>query len=153
MVWGKLLEFQEREQYWLASSFCTDISDHSALTLKTEDYYKKQRTVNDHCNRLKEMITWVQQHYPDYYSQGVIELTVEQKSNKRRYHNCTYDFLYETINVKITKLFLATTNTTQQSWQGMKKGPLLFFSSGEILQCRHFLCLQSKGTTSIEIWN
>ena len=54
------------------------------------------------------MITWVQQHYPDYYSQGVIELTVEQKSDKRRYQNCTYDFLYETINVKITKAFLAT---------------------------------------------
>ena len=86
----------------------TITSNHSAVVRETEDHFKKQKTVNDHCNRLKEMIRWVHDNYREYYEQGVIELTEEQKADQKRYYKSTHDFVYNAINVDITKAFLGT---------------------------------------------
>ena len=41
----------------------TITANHSAVVRETEDHFKKQKTVNDHCNRLKEMIRWAHDNY------------------------------------------------------------------------------------------
>jgi hypothetical protein len=45
--------------------------------------------------------------YPNYYIQGVVELSTEQKEDKRKYHNSTHDFVYPIINVNIMRAFLS----------------------------------------------
>ena len=83
-------------------------ANHTAVVRETEDHYKKMKTVKDHCNRLKEMIGWVELNYPEYYAEGVTPLSDEQIADERRYYRSTHDFVYDTLNVEITKAFLAT---------------------------------------------
>ena len=83
-------------------------ANHSAVVRETEDHFKKQKTVNDHCNQLKEMIGWVETNYPDYYELVVTELSDEQKADSRRYYKSTHDFQYGQLDVGIMKAFLAT---------------------------------------------
>ena len=54
------------------------------------------------------MIKWVETEYPDYYQESVVELTDEQKADRKRYYTSTHDFLYGNLNVNVTKAFLAT---------------------------------------------
>ena len=75
--------------------------EHSAGIRETEDFFKSPKTVQDHNRRLIEMIKWVQEEYPDYYENGVIELTEEQKED---------NFIYTNINVNIMKAFLSKKN-------------------------------------------
>ena len=53
------------------------------------------------------MIRWVKIEYVEYLNEAVIELTEEQKADKKRYHNSTHDFKYRTINVEVIKAFLS----------------------------------------------
>ena len=82
-------------------------AEHSAGIRETEDFFKSAKTVQDHNRRLMEMIKWVEQEYPDYYENGVVELAEEQKENKKRYHTSTHDFIYTNINVNIMKAFMS----------------------------------------------
>ena len=66
----------------------------------TEDFEKKQKTIKDFCNRLKRMTLWIKDNYPEYYNVGVIQLSNEQKADKRRYHTQDEDFKYSGLNVQ-----------------------------------------------------
>ena len=65
--------------------------DHSTEVRVTEDYFKSQKVVNDHCRRLNNFINWTHENYAEYYSQVVFELNDEQKSDGRRYYKSTHD--------------------------------------------------------------
>lgn len=79
---------------------------HDTSMQETENFAKKQKTVNDYCCRITSMVKWVQQNYPQYYDLGVVELTNEQKE-KKKYHRQTHDFIYDKINIKIIKGFIS----------------------------------------------
>jgi len=51
--------------------------EHSAGIRETEDFFKSPKTVQDHNRRLMEMIKWVEEQYPDYFENGVTDLTEE----------------------------------------------------------------------------
>ena len=59
---------------------------HGSSMRETEDFEKKRKTIKDFCNRLKRMTLWIKDNYPEYYNVGVIQLSNEQKADKRRYH-------------------------------------------------------------------
>ena len=63
---------------------CTIHRNHVTTIRETEDYFKVQKTVKDHCRRLNEMIRWIQGQYPDYYTEAVHPLTEEQLYDKKR---------------------------------------------------------------------
>ena len=49
--------------------------EHNISMRETEDNFKAEKTVKDHNRRLQEMIIWVKDEYPEYYEQGVVELS------------------------------------------------------------------------------
>ena len=65
---------------------------HLVAMKETESNSKKAKTKRDYCNRLNTIINWVKENYMDYYSEGVIPLSDEQKENKAEYHKSTEDF-------------------------------------------------------------
>ena len=86
---------------------CKIKASHHTTIRETEDFYKAQKTVQDHCQRLTEMINWVKEEYPFYYKKVVRELTDEEKADKKRFHTGTHDFKYRGLNVDVTKAFLS----------------------------------------------
>ena len=67
----------------------TDINiqpEHQAAIRETEDHNKKQKTINDLCNCLQNMVDWVQVQNPEHYSRACIHLTQEQLADKKQYH-------------------------------------------------------------------
>ena len=81
-------------------------SHHQGIR-ETEDHFKAKRTVKEHNTRLKEMIKWVKEEYPGYYTDGVVELSDEQKSDTSRYHTSTHDFAYANMNIDVLKAFMS----------------------------------------------
>jgi hypothetical protein len=82
-------------------------AEHTQEIRETEDHFKSAKTVKDHNRRIMEMIRWVKAEYVEYSNEAIIELTEEQKADKKRYHNSTHDFKYRTINVEVIKAFLS----------------------------------------------
>ena len=80
---------------------------HRSSLRDTEDYFKKTKTIQDFCNRLKKMIAWIKQNYPEYHRVGNIALSEEQKADKRRFHTQEEDFKYKGLNVNIVKAFMS----------------------------------------------
>ena len=76
---------------------------HHTTIRETEDFYKAQKTVQDHCRRLTEIIGWIEVQYPDYYSAAVKELSEEERADTKRYYKCTHDLLYRNLNVDVAK--------------------------------------------------
>ena len=86
---------------------CEIQASHHTTIRETEDFYKAPKTVKDHCRRLTEIINWVKVEYPAYFLEAVRELSEEERADKKRYHTCKHDFLYQGLNVDVTKAFLA----------------------------------------------
>jgi len=81
--------------------------EHNISMRETEDNFKAEKTVKDHNRRLQEMIIWVKDEYPEYYEQGVVELSEDQKADKKRYYTSTHDFVYRNLNPTVIKAFLS----------------------------------------------
>ena len=84
---------------------CVIKGAHNTTIRETEDFYKAQKTVKDHCRRLNEMIKWVQIKYAVYYSEAVRELPEEERADKIRYYTSIHDFLYQSLNVEVSEAF------------------------------------------------
>ena len=83
---------------------------HDSAVRETEGHGMKQKCRNDYCCRITDMIKWMKDNYPSYYSQGVIELTPEQKADKIRYRKTstqTHDLIYNRLNVKMIKAYMS----------------------------------------------
>ena len=81
--------------------------EHNISMRETEDNFKAEKTVKDHNRRLQEMIIWVKDGYPEYYGQGIVELSEDQKADKKRYCTPTHDFMYRNLNPMVIKAFLS----------------------------------------------
>ena len=80
--------------------------EHSSAVRQTEDFCKKQKTVQDHNRRLMQMIEWIKTEYPAYYEEGIRELNDEQKADNKRYYKSTHDFVYNKLSPDIVKAFI-----------------------------------------------
>ena len=80
---------------------------HTSSLRETEDFEKKQKTIENYCNRITNIIKWIEEHYPGYYEIGVVELTDRQKQENRRYHTQTHDLRYYCLNVNMIKAFIS----------------------------------------------
>ena len=99
---------------------------HGSSMRETEDFEKKRKTIKDFCNRLKRMTSWMKNSYPAYYNVGVVQLSDEQKADKRRYHTQEEDFRYSGLNVQMVKAFMSANKfkpgtENQYSYEHMRK--------------------------------
>ena len=77
-----------------------DIHESHQFEVKTtEDFFKSEKTVKEHCLRLTTFIKWINENYNNYHSQVVVALSDEQKADKKRYYNQKYDLVYSKLNV------------------------------------------------------
>jgi hypothetical protein len=75
--------------------------------LETEDIAKKRKTMIEHQNRIKHLCKFWIENCPEYAALGTVELTEEQKQDRRSFqYNNTHGLVYEGINVKYVKAFL-----------------------------------------------
>ena len=81
--------------------------NHQAALDDTENHMVKEKTIQNYCNRLDSIITWIKSNYIDYYNNAVVELTPTQKQNKAKYHNSTHDLDYSSLNPEILKAFIS----------------------------------------------
>ena len=58
---------------------------HGRTLRETEDFEKKAGTIRDFCNRLKAMIKWVKEQYPEYY-QGSQTIETRMHLNFHKLH-------------------------------------------------------------------
>jgi len=78
----------------------------------TEKFSIDINTKRGHRNRIKEIYTFWEANFSDYYAVGVRQLSVEDKSDTTKYHwknQC--DIVYEGLNAKFIKAFISTKTT------------------------------------------
>jgi len=84
------------------------LEEHSVAVRETEQNDLAVKVKREYRNRLKEMYEFWQTKYPDYYNVGVNELTDEELADEDTYWwKNKHDLVYEGLNVKMVKAFLA----------------------------------------------
>ena len=53
------------------------------------------------------MIKFWKEEYPEYAEAVVVELSPDQKRNKRQYHTATHDLRYFLLNPRFSQLFMS----------------------------------------------
>ena len=82
---------------------------HQEAVTDTQSNDKKLKTKREARNKLKLIIKFLENNYPDYYDAGVVEITDEQKNDREFFaHTNTHDLVYTGINVRMIKACLAT---------------------------------------------
>lgn len=61
--------------------------DHVEAVNETKSNDKKTKTKREHRNKLKAIIEFLKDQYPEYYEQGVVEITEEQKNDITPFSN------------------------------------------------------------------
>ena len=80
---------------------------HQSAVRETEDQVMKLETRRNYRNRIQEICTFLKAQYPDYASEGIKELTDEDKSDPTKFHHDnTHDLVYSSMNVEMIKAFL-----------------------------------------------
>lgn len=85
------------------------LEEHSLSVQQTEDHDRVTKVKRDYRNRLKQMMLFWQQKYPDYYAVGVRALSEEELADKDKFWwNNKHDVIYQGLNVTMVKAFLAS---------------------------------------------
>ena len=58
---------------------------HATAVHETESNKMTQKTRNDYCSRIQHFIDWIKTSYPDYVSEGIVELSPQQIADKVNY--------------------------------------------------------------------
>ena len=89
----------------MAGQGITADPDHLDALRETESNTVK--CVPDYRNRIKHIIKFWAEHYPEYYGEVVFNLSPAQRADRRRYHTATQDLHYDRLNPELTKLYLS----------------------------------------------
>ena len=65
------------------------------------------KCIPDYRNRIKKIIKFWKSDYPDYYEQVVVQLTPEQRANKRVFHTSTQDLQYNILDPLALQNFMS----------------------------------------------
>ena len=87
------------------------LDEHSSSVRQTERMDLEKKSKRDHRNRLKHIYMFWEEKYPDYHAVGVCELTEEELAEGPEgdmyWWKNKHDIMYEGLNVKMVKAFLA----------------------------------------------
>ena len=85
-------------------------AEHQAAIFATEDQGMSDAVRKDHHSRLRRIIKWLQENYPDVSDGSVRVVTIEEKENSRLYNfpADNYDLVYAGLDPKYILAFLAT---------------------------------------------
>lgn len=87
-------------------------NQHSLAVQETEQNDLDVKVKRNYRNRIKHIYEFFQEMYPDYYAVGVCQLTDEEKANEEMFWwKNEHDLVYEGLNVKMVKAFLASRKT------------------------------------------
>ena len=94
--------------------------------LETQQHDLGEGTKRDYRNRLKTIYSFWKEHIPDYYAEGVVELSAEEIADKNFYaHENKHDLIYSGLNVKHFIAFLGHVkrkeNGKMMSFSGIRK--------------------------------
>jgi hypothetical protein len=105
----------ERDTNYAAAILGADIlvlEEHSASVRNTEDQHISLGNKRNYRNRLGHICDFLQERYPEYYAVGVRALSEEELANPDMYWwKNKHDLVYEGLNVKMIKAFLAYKKT------------------------------------------
>jgi hypothetical protein len=88
------------------------LDQHSPAVRQTEQNDLVTSVKRDYRNRLKHIYEFWEENYPEDYAVGVCELTEEDMANEDMYWwKNKHDLVYEGMNVKMVKAFLADKKT------------------------------------------
>jgi len=86
--------------------------EHAAAVHTTESQGMKPKTRNEYRNRENHLMVFWEHKYPDYFEQGTVLLTDEEKNDPNKYyHKNQRDIRYAGINVKLITAFLSNKKT------------------------------------------
>ena len=83
--------------------------EHAEGIAITVDHAEKQKTRNDHRNRLKRMVAWCEQEYDDEKHLFIRDVTQEELNDKsKHFHKQRRDFIYAVLDPGVIMAFLST---------------------------------------------
>ena len=84
-------------------------SKHEQAIFNTEDKAMSSPVRLEHRNRIRRMILWLDEYYPDIAEQSVHVVTAEEKATPTRYYqnDDDRDFIYNRLDAKYIKAFVA----------------------------------------------
>ena len=83
---------------------------HAVNATKTKE--SADETRKSHRRRLKILINWWMDQYPDYFEAGTRVLSQEERSDPMKfYHTCDRDIIYEGLRVDMVTAFMAANKT------------------------------------------
>jgi len=86
--------------------------EHRASVRQTKSRDRELTTKRDMCNRLKHIMDFWKEKYPDYYTIGVHELTEEELSDSDKFfYKNKHDIVYTGLNVDFVLYFMADKKT------------------------------------------
>ena len=91
-------------------------AEHQAAIFATEDQGMSDAVRKDHRSRLRRIIKWLQENYPDVSDGSVRVVTIEEKENSRLYYfpADNYDLVYAGLDPKYILAFLATLKNAKE---------------------------------------
>jgi hypothetical protein len=88
--------------------------DHRLAVQQTSDYRISINCMKDYRRRIKFMIAWIETEYSEYYEQGTIQITAQQKGDPSlHFFHHERDFKYSGMNVEVVKAFLSVHKTKE----------------------------------------
>ena len=110
----------------VATSTSTAVMAGTGIEGRAEHLRELQETesntvkcVLNYRNRLKHVIKFWKDNYPEYHNEVVFDLTTAQKSDKRLYWTATRDLRYELLNPHMMKLFFVWKSKNDGRWQAL----------------------------------
>ena len=100
-------------------------------------FFKTQNTVKDHYCKVTKMIDWVKDEYLAYFTSAVNKLTEEETEDRMRYNTCIYDFIYQGLNINVTKEFLGKHKNKQDKFT--YDGKPVHYSYSHIRKCHDII--------------
>ena len=85
-------------------------AEHAMALNDTKSKESAPETRKGHRRRLRKLIEWWRDEYPDYFEAGTRVLSAEEKANPTKYyHTCDRDVVYEGLRVDMVLSYLAAT--------------------------------------------
>ena len=86
-------------------------SAHNDAVKETEKNEMTQECRDDYCNRIQAFIGWVKENYPDYYTEGVVDLEPCQIIDNVNFGSKgqqKQDLVYRRLNVDLLKAYISS---------------------------------------------
>ena len=103
--------------------------EHGLAIFTTKDQCMSKAVWKDHCTRIRCIIKWLQEHYPDVADTSVCAITIEDRADPHLYFRDAneYDFMYSGLDTQYILGFLADLKKKKRGGNSMAPPTFKFF--------------------------